>query len=160
MAKALTVKNPWAWLITQGIKDIENRTWRTNFRGRVMIHAAASSALRKDEALFEILSKEQWQEFKKWDQNIVKKIPIDVNDLFSERPTSEILCSVEIVDCVLNHPSIWAKKGLTEDGKPIWNWVLANPRPEPDYKGLKIKGSLSFWDVTPDRIIGKEAIHV
>lgn len=38
--KALTVKQPWAGLIIAGGKDIENRTWRTSYRGRVLIHAA------------------------------------------------------------------------------------------------------------------------
>ena len=40
--KAITIKQPWASLIVHGIKDIENRTWRTNYRGRVLIHAAGS----------------------------------------------------------------------------------------------------------------------
>lgn len=35
--KVLTVKQPWASLIVHGIKDIENRSWQTNFRGRVLI---------------------------------------------------------------------------------------------------------------------------
>ena len=39
--KVLTVKQPWASLIVHGIKDIENRSWRTNFRGRVLIHSSA-----------------------------------------------------------------------------------------------------------------------
>lgn len=39
--KTITVKQPWASLIVEGIKDIENRTWKTNFRGRVLVHAAA-----------------------------------------------------------------------------------------------------------------------
>ena len=34
--KAITIKQPWASLIVHGIKDIENRTWRTNYRGRVL----------------------------------------------------------------------------------------------------------------------------
>ena len=38
--KALSVRQPWAWLIVNGHKDIENRTWRTNFRGPVLIHAS------------------------------------------------------------------------------------------------------------------------
>lgn len=38
--KALSIRQPWAWLIVQGYKDIENRTWRTNFRGRVLVHAS------------------------------------------------------------------------------------------------------------------------
>ena len=37
--KALSVRQPWAWLIVQGFKDIENRTWQTSFRGTVLIHA-------------------------------------------------------------------------------------------------------------------------
>ena len=39
--KALTVKQPWAWAIACGAKDIENRTWNTNHLGRLAIHAAA-----------------------------------------------------------------------------------------------------------------------
>jgi hypothetical protein len=37
--KALSIRQPYAWLIVNGHKDIENRTWRTPFRGRVLIHA-------------------------------------------------------------------------------------------------------------------------
>ena len=37
--KALSVRQPWAWLIVNGYKDIENRTWSTDFRGRVYVHA-------------------------------------------------------------------------------------------------------------------------
>lgn len=36
---ALSVRQPWAWLIVEGFKDIENRTWRTSFCGWVWIHA-------------------------------------------------------------------------------------------------------------------------
>ena len=38
--KALSIKQPWASLIAHGIKDIENRTWRTHFRGKIYIHAS------------------------------------------------------------------------------------------------------------------------
>ena len=37
--RALSIRQPWAWLIVNGYKDIENRTWPTQFRGRVYIHA-------------------------------------------------------------------------------------------------------------------------
>ena len=42
--RCLTVKNPWAYLIVRGIKDVENRTWKTNYRGNVFIHTSAQSA--------------------------------------------------------------------------------------------------------------------
>ena len=37
--RALSIRQPWAWLIVQGYKDIENRTWSTPFRGRIYVHA-------------------------------------------------------------------------------------------------------------------------
>jgi hypothetical protein len=40
--KALTVKQPWAWAIIFGGKDIENRSWRTRYRGPLLIHAGAA----------------------------------------------------------------------------------------------------------------------
>ena len=38
--KALSLKQPWAELILQGKKTIETRKWRTNFRGKFLIHAS------------------------------------------------------------------------------------------------------------------------
>lgn len=37
--KALTVQQPWAFLITSGRKPIENRSWQTQYRGPLYIHA-------------------------------------------------------------------------------------------------------------------------
>lgn len=38
--KALSIRQPWAWLIVNGHKDIENRSWATKYRGPVLIHAS------------------------------------------------------------------------------------------------------------------------
>lgn len=48
---------------------------------------------------------------------------------------SAIIGSVMIVDCVVNHPSVWAEKG-------VYNWVLSNAVlfSEP----IPAKGKLSF----------------
>lgn len=40
-AKALSIRQPWAWAILHAGKDIENRNWSTHFRGPVCIHASA-----------------------------------------------------------------------------------------------------------------------
>jgi hypothetical protein len=37
--RALSILQPWAWLIANGHKDIENRHWKTHWRGRFLIHA-------------------------------------------------------------------------------------------------------------------------
>lgn len=36
---ALSIQQPWAWLIASGHKDVENRPWATRIRGWVGIHA-------------------------------------------------------------------------------------------------------------------------
>jgi hypothetical protein len=39
--KAISIRQPWAWLIVNGHKDVENRTWYTSLRDRVWIHASS-----------------------------------------------------------------------------------------------------------------------
>lgn len=140
--KVLSVKQPWAYLICSGIKDVENRTWKLpeKYKGqRVLIHASGNPAELK---------------FEEEGRATAKEIKIfsalghcEENELFSA-----IIGSVEIVDCVINHPSIWAEK--SEPGqceitgewiKPIYNWVLANPILF-DKPILNVKGKLGFWD--------------
>lgn len=38
----LSVRQPWAWLLCEGLKNVENRNWRTNYRGELYIHAGKS----------------------------------------------------------------------------------------------------------------------
>lgn len=37
--KIITLKQPWATLIAEGYKQYEFRTWKTNYRGKLLIHA-------------------------------------------------------------------------------------------------------------------------
>lgn len=39
-AVALSIRQPWAYLIIHAQKDVENREWPTRVRGRVLIHAS------------------------------------------------------------------------------------------------------------------------
>lgn len=154
--KALSIKQPYAQLIGEGIKPIENRSFRTHFRGRTYIHASAQWHDRlKTDSLF---TKEQWESIHK--HNLDKKIDLNLYRYLQKEvatdklPVSAIIGEVDIVDCVLNHPSIWAEKtvilGKTIENKilydeaPIWNWVLANPILY-DKPILNVKGKLSFW---------------
>ena len=128
--KALSIKQPWASLIANNIKNIENRTWKTNYRGRIYIHSSAKMSL---------------YEFT-WEQSM----KISESFFYYDTPFSAIIGEVDIVDCVINHPSIWAEKltgprGVYMDGKLIYNWVLTNPVLY-DEPILNVKGALSFWD--------------
>lgn len=38
--KVLSIQQPWAELICMGIKDVENRSWPTKYRGNFLIHAS------------------------------------------------------------------------------------------------------------------------
>lgn len=40
--KALSIRQPWAWLIVNGYKPLENRNWRSNYQGILLIHASLS----------------------------------------------------------------------------------------------------------------------
>lgn len=62
-----------------------------------------------------------------------------------------IIGSAVIVDCVVNHPSIWAEKSeigqdeqTNEWLKPTYNWVLADAIEFE--KPIPAKGKLSFWN--------------
>ncbi|MBQ3021147.1 MAG: ASCH domain-containing protein [Bacilli bacterium] len=40
--KALTIKQPYASLIVNNYKEYEFRSWNTNYRGKILIHAGLS----------------------------------------------------------------------------------------------------------------------
>ena len=48
---ALSVRQPWAWAILEGGKDVENRAWKRQppkHRGPLLIHAGKTQATRDD----------------------------------------------------------------------------------------------------------------
>lgn len=38
--RMLSLRQPWAWVVVFGGKDIENRSWKTDYRGDILIHAS------------------------------------------------------------------------------------------------------------------------
>lgn len=100
--KAITIKQPWASLIVHGIKDIENRTWpcpEKYIGQRVLIHASKAKAKSLKFQLTDDQIKCVYDHF-------IGDIPLLIE------PKGAIIGSVEIVDCIQNHPSIWAEKSL------------------------------------------------
>ena len=90
MLKALSIRQPWAWLMVNGLKDIENRTWRTQFRGRIYVHAS-----------------KRWDyEGQLWLQQnhpVVLDLELDRSSVF----TGGIVGEMTIVDCVTHSLSPW-----------------------------------------------------
>jgi hypothetical protein len=44
--RILSIRNPWALLIVLGLKGVENRDWKTSYRGPVLIHSGKKDASR------------------------------------------------------------------------------------------------------------------
>lgn len=129
--KVLSVRQPYASLLIKGIKDVENRSRKTNFRGTLLIHASS-----KEHDVVQKLSN--------YLQDGVPLIGIEKDIMdhskFAEGRNlySAILGSVDIIDCVQNHPSEWAEKGQ-------WHWVCANAK-EFKFPIYNVKGKLGIWD--------------
>lgn len=56
--RALSVRQPWAWLIVNGHKDIENRVWSTRYTGQLLIHASKGMTRDEYEDVAEMLAEE------------------------------------------------------------------------------------------------------
>lgn len=62
--KVISIIEPWASLIKEKIKYIETRSWKTNYRGKIYIHASLKKVPKKDERINNLISLLEDQEFK------------------------------------------------------------------------------------------------
>ena len=116
--KALSIRQPWAWLIIHGGKDIENRSRRTHKRGRILVHAA--QGMTRDEYIAgDVMAAENG-------------ITLPA---FDELQRGGIIGSVEIVDCVQEHDSDWFFGPF--------GYVVRDPHPLPFQP---CRGHLSFFE--------------
>ncbi len=113
--KALSIKQPWSWLIVNGYKDIENRNTLKNFRGTFLIHAGKSFDTKNWHAI----------DNPNFTPSINKKSIIHYGG---------IIGYAEIYDCITKSDSPWfvGKNGL----------MIRNPKPLPF---TPCKGKLSFF---------------
>jgi hypothetical protein len=119
--KALSVRQPYAWLIVNGHKDVENRTWHTAYRGPVLIHAGKTYPKRDFE-----------DDYSMWS--------IHGYPPYREELVGGIVGIATITGCVTSSTSRWwiGPVGFT----------LTDARPLP--KLIPCKGELGFFDVPPD----------
>ena len=117
--KALSVKQPWAAAILFFGKDVENRTWKTDYRGPLLIHASKTFDHRG---------------FERIRGRGDTRLPY-----FNYRENmGGIVGLVELVDCDCGyHPSDWAERGY-------WHWILKDPEPLPFFA---CRGELGIFEV-------------
>lgn len=113
---ALAIRQPYAWLVVNGIKDIENRSRRTHYRGQILIHASLNEDLLLGDSL----------------TTLSTRAGVDFPNSFK---TGGIVGVAEIIGCERIHGSEWKDPSS-------WGWVLANARPLPF---RPCKGALGFF---------------
>lgn len=116
-AKALTIRQPWAWHIVNSGKNIENRTWHTAFRGPICIHAGANRNKREFNS--------------DRDDSVYLG---GFSPKFEEIPLGGIVAIAEVVDCVTSHHSPWFFGP--------YGFVLKNVTP---VKFIPVKGMLGIF---------------
>ena len=133
--KALTIKQPWASLLAHGIKDIENRTWNTAFRGKFLIHAGKTLDTNAK------LTKSQVEACVK--KGILSQSTDGSWDWNIDFPCGAILGEGTIIDVIApraNTPedSIW---------KEDFSYGLVISDAKPLEKAVPAKGKLGFWEI-------------
>ena len=133
--KCISIKQPWAWLIAAGYKDIENRTWKTKFRGECFIHASKGMTNKE---YVEALA------CPGIDTDLLMKIPD-----FTKLQRAGIIGKCEIYDVVTQSDSPWFCG-------PV-GWRVRNAM---HFSQLHlIKGQLSFFEVEEKLIYHTEYIN-
>lgn len=118
--KALSIRQPWAWLIIHGGKDIENRSWHTKLRGRFLVHASKG------------MTKKEWSDAVVFCNEHRLVLPPH----WSRLQRGGIIGSVDLVDSVDTSDSPWYM------GQKAF--VLRDPQPLPF---APLKGRLQFFEV-------------
>ena len=150
--KVLSVKNPFAYLILQGGKDVENRTWTTDYRGRLYIHVSGDTLpfltdepnltddyARKLEVFLDTLA----EYYSKCDiekgttaESFMNAV-IDNPELWLLKSQS-IIGYVDLVDIIQNSSSPWSIDGQ-------YHWILKNPTLL-ENPIRQVKGRLGLWN--------------
>ena len=119
--KALSIRPAWAHAIAHLGKRVENRTWRTTYRGPILIHASSTMRPEDITALEAIVGRR-----------------VDVDSLHR----GAIVAIADLVDCVDA-----AKASSKWTFGPI-AWRLRNVRPL--RHPVQASGKLGLWNATDD----------
>ncbi len=127
--KVVSIIEPWASLIKEKVKYIETRSWKTNYRGKIYIHASLKKVPKKDERINNLINLLNNKDFK----------------------YGHIIAEATLVDCIYMDEEFLSK--IKENNQEYicgeyspgrYAWVLK------DIKELKkpipAKGNLGIWN--------------
>ena len=123
--KVITIKQPWATLIAKGYKEYEFRTWKTKYRGDILIHAGKG------------IDREAMTRFK---------------DLNLEYLKGCIIAKAKITDCIYvddnfrkkvisKNPTVYKGLNNTE-----WRGYGFKIEEVEEIRPIEINGKLSLWE--------------
>lgn len=124
--KVITIKQPFATLIAEGLKEYEFRTWKTKYRGDILIHAG---------------------------KGIDKKAMKKYEHLNLEYPSGCIIAKVTITDCIYIDDDM--RKILKNKNSLIYSNIVNYPEWKgygfklenvKKIDHIYINGKLSLWD--------------
>lgn len=128
--KVLSITQPYASLIKYGYKKIETRSWKTNYRGRLYIHASSTKIPKKYKDKKELM-------------NLTNNIDIEYG---------KIICECNLVDCVLLTEEFINKLKETNYTEYVcgeyevgrYAWILDNIKVLES--PIEAKGHLGIWN--------------
>lgn len=133
--KVITIKQPYASLIAYGYKKYEFRTWKTKYRGEILIHAGKSL-----------------------DKNAMKKFEY----LNLDYPSGCIIAKANLTDCICIDDNM--KEVLKKENSIVYEGAINNKK-QLEYgfvldnieliNPIYINGKLSLWDYNGDIIVNK-----
>lgn len=124
--KAITIKQPFATLIAERLKEYEFRTWKTKYRGDILIHAG---------------------------KGIDKKAMKKFEHLNLEYPSGCIIAKATITDCIIIDDKM--RKLLKEKNPIVYSNIIKHTEWKgygfklenvEKIEPISVNGKLSLWD--------------
>ena len=124
--KVITVKQPFATLIAEGLKEYEFRTWKIKYRGDILIHAG---------------------------KGVDKKAMERYKHLNLEYPSGCIIAKAKITDCIFIDNDV--RNMLKDKNQLVYNNIIENLEWNgygfkleniEKINHIYINGKLSLWD--------------
>lgn len=124
--KVITIKQPFATLIAEGIKEYEFRTWKTKYRGEILIHAGKG------------VNKKAMKKFEKYNLDY---------------PSGCIIAKANLVDCVEINEEV---RKMLDKKNPLvysnivkhkeWNGYGFKLEGVKKINPIQVNGKLSLWE--------------
>lgn len=131
--KAITIRQPWATLIADGFKPVENRKWLSHYRGPLAIHAAKGCTLKEYSDALRFCR----------NMGITWDKPLDLPGVIVR---GAVIAVVDMVGCVEDHPSLFFTGP--------WGHVYQNVR---KIEPVPCSGALGLWELPADVLAQVEA---